>query len=171
MLGREIMRSRLLSIGLVCITLTTCSKSEPLLPPTAPSSSAGFSVSGQVYEQLPNKARGAALVGVRIELRGTKTPVIAATDQEGHFSLSGLAGTIDLALSKDGYEPNIVSLGTVQRDLEVRVIERERVELLVRRFFRQHQAELRLIVETAGSGPFDAVILTLRSSRSTAAHK
>jgi hypothetical protein len=112
------MRRRSLSIGLVCATLTTCSKSEPSLPPTAPSLS-GFTVSGHVYEQLPNKARGAALAGVRIETRGAKTPAIGTTDQDGHFSLSELAGSVDLALSKDGYQPSVVSLGTLQKDLTV----------------------------------------------------
>jgi hypothetical protein len=113
------MRRRLLSIFLLCAMLTACSKSEPSVPPTSPSPSAGFSVSGHVYEQLPNKARGAALAGVRIETRGVKTPAIGTTDQEGHFSLSGLSGTVDLAFSKDGYQPTVVSLGTLQQDLTV----------------------------------------------------
>lgn len=117
-LVREIMRRRLLSIGLLCATLTTCSKSEPSLPSAAPSL-AGFTVSGHVYEQLPNKARGAALAGVRIETRGAKVPETGTTDQEGHFSLSDVAGAVDLALSKDGYQPNVVSLGTLQKDVTV----------------------------------------------------
>src|SRR5262249_55470367 len=115
----EIMRRRSLSIGLVCATLTTCSKSEPSLPPTAPSSLSGFTVSGHVYEQLPNKARGAALAGVRIETRGAKIPAIGTTDHDGHVALSELAGWVDVALSKDGYQPSVVSRGTLQKDLTV----------------------------------------------------
>jgi hypothetical protein len=101
------MRARLMSIGLLCATVT-CSKSEPSSPSAIPSL-AGFTVSGHVYEQLPNKARGAALAGVRIETRGAKIPATGTTDKDGHFSLSDLAGAVDLALSKDGYQPNIVS--------------------------------------------------------------
>jgi len=56
---------------------------------------------------------------VGIETQGAKTPATGTTDQDGHLSLSDLAGAVDLAFSKDGYQPNVVSLRPLQKAVTV----------------------------------------------------
>jgi hypothetical protein len=105
---------------LVGITLATAacessrSPAQPSVPPEA-----SFTVAGAIYEELPNGARGLPIADARVEVAGTKTPTVATTDEAGRYTLSGLIGTLNLTVSKSGYETTTVGVGPLRADTTV----------------------------------------------------
>jgi carboxypeptidase family protein len=88
------------------VSLSGCGAGPyPAPSPTGPSAppaplSVGFTLSGVVSEPA-----GDPIAGVNVQLSG-KT---AITDEGGRYVISELSGSIGLELSKEGYEPLIIS--------------------------------------------------------------
>lgn len=94
---------------------------EPAPPPPAPR----YTVAGVVTHTPPGEQQ--PLVGARVELVSGEAG-FSTTDDNGYYSITGVLAPLQLRVSRDGYETQTVSVGSMSGDT--------RVDIRVRPSFR-----------------------------------